>query len=105
MAVDQGLSHPSRPSTPNHELPPAHAEKYEGLRAELTKRRLAEWAEYGEALRVQLDRAIAAMPGLNVPVKISIDTTTERYGSPYDRYSLEWLLLEQAASRIGSGRE
>lgn len=78
-------------------------EKYAGLRDELAKRRLAVWAEYGEALRVQLDRAVAALPGLNVPIEISVDATTEEYEIGHDYYSLEWRLLEEAASRIGSG--
>lgn len=77
--------------------------KYEDLRDQLAARRRREWAVYAAALTERLEQAAAALPGLDVPVEISIDSVTEEYEIPFEYTSLEWKLLEQAATEIGSG--
>ena len=70
------------------------------LQDELKTRRAQLWADYATQLKANLQKEIAALDGLNVLVEISIDPVTEDHARLPERYSLEWDLLERAATPI-----
>lgn len=51
----------------------------------LDQQRLREWTAYGEALKTRVESAAAALPGLSVPVAVTVDVETFRSPAAGDR--------------------
>lgn len=67
------------------------------LEERLEQQRLAEWTAYGEALKTRIEAAAAAIPGLTVPITVSIDVTTMRPPTQPGDNSLAERLIDDAA--------
>lgn len=57
--------------------------------------RLAELHDWGEALRARILQLATEMPGLAVPVRVEIDTTTTTTSYRFDRDAIEYSLQDQ----------
>ncbi len=51
------------------------------LEEQLQQQRVHEWTAYGEALKARIETMAAAMPGLDVPVHVTVDVETYRMGT------------------------
>jgi hypothetical protein len=80
-------------------------QRFEARRELLKAQQLQERTAYAAELTVRLERAVAALPGLAVPVEISIDPTSDESEIIHEKhpYSLEWTLLEEAAESMNTG--
>lgn len=76
------------------------SDKYAILRENLMTRRQQLWAEFAANLRSNLEVEIAALDGLNVPVEITIDAATEDHSRLPTPDTIEWALLERAATAV-----
>lgn len=78
--------------------------KYDDLRDRAEAQLLQDQTAYAETLRIALEHEIARLDGLAVPIDIMIDAVGEE-DIPYAPYSLEWNLLERAATFLGEASQ
>lgn len=75
----------------------AHMEIFNDLEDRLEAQRKHELTAYGEALKARIETRAATLPGLNVPINITIDTDTYRIGAAQTPLiGLEATLVEAA---------
>lgn len=59
----------------------AREEELADLEDRLAQQRQREWADYGNALKAQLETVLRALPGLEVPVEIRTDVRTDAHAA------------------------
>lgn len=74
--------------------------KYAAARVRAEAERSRADGEFAAALRVALERELAALPGLAVPIDIEIDVAGANDSIPYAWGSFEWNLIERAAAGL-----